>query len=257
MTTPRILVVEDDATVASVVSAYLRDAGFEPRVAADGGTAERTWQEWRPDLVVLDVLLPRRSGLDVLRRMRADGDHTLVVVLSARGDEDDRVVGLETGADDYLVKPFSPRELMLRITGLLRREERRGPPIVPRTLTAGPVEIDTAAHLVRARGEPVSLTTREYDLLVFLLSHAGETFTKRDLLRRVWGWDFGDNSTVIVHIRRLREKVEQDPSDPRLIVTVRGVGYRFATSAELARAGLGVNSSAEAGPDPRIGGDRG
>lgn len=234
MTAPRVLVVEDDGTVASVVSAYLKDAGFESRTASDGGTAERTWREWRPDLVVLDLMLPRRDGLDVLRRMRADGDHTLVVVLSARGAEDDRVAGLEVGADDYLVKPFSPRELMLRVTGLLRRAERqRDRPVLPRVLRLGPVAIDSAAHAVRVRGTRVSLTTREYDLLVFLMRHAGETFTKRDLLRRVWGWDFGDNSTVIVHIRRLREKIEWDPSDPRLVVTVRGVGYRFATAAEL------------------------
>lgn len=234
--TARVLVVEDDATVSSVVAAYARDAGLEPKVAADAASAERTWREWRPDAVVLDLMLPDRSGLDVLRRMRADGDHTLVIVLSARGEEDDRVVGLEVGADDYLVKPFSPRELTLRVTGLLRREERlRGQAVLPRTLHGGPVTIDTAAHTVHVRGAPVSLTAREYDLLVFLLSHPGETFTKRDLLRRVWGWDFGDNSTVIVHVRRLREKVEQDPSDPRLVVTVRGVGYRFDPAAHSSR----------------------
>ncbi|HEX6233639.1 MAG TPA: response regulator transcription factor [Jiangellaceae bacterium] len=237
MSTARILVVEDDSAVSSVVAAYVRDAGFEPRVAADGFAAERAWREWRPDVVVLDVMLPGRSGLDVLRRMRTDGDHTLVVVLSARGEEEDRVVGLEVGADDYLVKPFSPRELMLRIAGLLRREERlAGAPVVPRTLEAGPVTVDTGAHTVSVSGEPVALTTREYELLVFLMRHPGQTFTKRDLLRRVWGWDFGDNSTVIVHVRRLREKIEQDPSDPRLVITVRGTGYRFATAAELTAA---------------------
>ncbi|MFW6091728.1 MAG: response regulator transcription factor, partial [Actinomycetota bacterium] len=186
--TARVLVVEDDATVSSVVAAYARDAGLEPKVAADAASAERTWREWRPDAVVLDLMLPDRSGLDVLRRMRADGDHTLVIVLSARGEEDDRVLGLEVGADDYLVKPFSPRELTLRLTGLLRREERlRGHAVLPRTLHGGPVAIDTAAHSVHVRGAPVALTAREYDLLVFLLSHPGETFTKRDLLRRVWG----------------------------------------------------------------------
>ena len=229
MTAPRVLVVEDDPTVSSVVAAYLRDAGLDAVVAADGHDAERTWREWHPDVVVLDLMLPGRDGLDVLRRRRADGDHTLVVVLSARGDEDDRVAGLEVGADDYLVKPFSPRELVLRVIGLLRREERRrDQPVLPRVVAAGPVRVDTAAHTVNVRGEPVSLTTREYDLLLFLVTHAGETFTKRDLLRRVWGWEFGDNSTVIVHVRRLREKIEDDPSDPRLVVTVRGVGYRFA-----------------------------
>jgi DNA-binding response OmpR family regulator len=238
MSTARVLVVEDDAAVSSVVAAYVRDSGFEARVAADGLAAERAWREWRPDVVVLDLMLPGRAGLDILRRMRADGDHTLVVVLSARGEEEDRVVGLEVGADDYLVKPFSPRELMLRIAGLLRREERlAGSPVVPRMLRAGPVVVDTAAHTVTVDGEPVALTSREFDLLVFLMRNPGQTFTKRDLLRRVWGWDFGDNSTVIVHVRRLREKIEQDPSDPRLVITVRGTGYRFAKTAELAHDG--------------------
>jgi DNA-binding response OmpR family regulator len=251
--TARVLVVEDDATVASVVAAYLRDAGFEARTAADGSTAERTWRDWRPDLVVLDLLLPDRSGLDVLRRMRADDDPTLVIVLSARGDEDDRVVGLETGADDYVTKPFSPRELMLRITGLLRRAERgQDAAMVPRTLAVGPVVVDTGAHLVHVEGRGVSLTAREYDLLVFLLSHAGQTFTKGDLLRRVWGWDFGDNSTVIVHIRRLREKIEPDPSDPRLVLTVRGVGYRFATAEEVDGTGHPVGRP---DLDPTAGGE--
>jgi DNA-binding response OmpR family regulator len=174
-----------------------------------------------------------------------------VIVLSARGDEDDRVVGLETGADDYVTKPFSPRELMLRITGLLRRAERgQGAAMVPRRLAVGPVVVDTGAHLVHVEGREVSLTTREYDLLVFLLSHAGQTFTKGDLLRRVWGWDFGDNSTVIVHIRRLREKIEPDPSDPRLVLTVRGVGYRFATAEEVGRTPIGRPD-----PDPTPGGE--
>jgi DNA-binding response OmpR family regulator len=238
MNTARVLVVEDDAAVSSVVAAYVRDSGFEARVAADGLAAERAWREWRPDVVVLDLMLPGRAGLDILRRMRADGDHTLVVVLSARGEEEDRVVGLEVGADDYLVKPFSPRELMLRIAGLLRREERlAGSPVVPRMLRAGPVAVDTAAHTATVDGEPVALTSREFDLLVFLMRNPGQTFTKRDLLRRVWGWDFGDNSTVIVHVRRLREKIEQDPSDPQLVITVRGTGYRFAKAAELAHEG--------------------
>ncbi|HEX5994980.1 MAG TPA: response regulator transcription factor [Jiangellales bacterium] len=238
MNPARVLIVEDDAAVSAVVAAYVRDSGFEARVAADGLAAERAWREWRPDVVVLDLMLPGRPGLDVLRRLRADGDRTLVVVLSARGEEEDRVVGLEVGADDYLVKPFSPRELMLRIAGLLRREERlEGSAVVPTTLRAGPVAVDTAAHTVTVGGDLVSLTSREFDLLVFLMRNPGQTFTKRDLLRRVWGWDFGDNSTVIVHVRRLREKIEQDPSDPRLVITVRGTGYRFAKPAELADEG--------------------
>jgi DNA-binding response OmpR family regulator len=230
-----VLVVDDDATVASVVVAYLRDARIESRTAADGDSAERIWREWHPDLVVLDLMLPGRSGLDVLRRLRADGDRTLVVILSARGDEDDRVVGLEFGADDYVVKPFSPRELVLRITGLLRRDvgKHEARDLLPNTIELGPLAVNTAAHEVLLDGKVVALTSREYDLLVFFMAHPGEAFTKPELLRRVWGWDFGDNSTVIVHIRRLREKIELDPSDPQLVRTVRGTGYRFAARSEL------------------------
>lgn len=232
--TARVLVVDDDTTVASVVSAYLRDAGIESRVVSDGNHVERVWRDWKPDVVVLDLMLPGRSGLDVLRRLRADGDRTLVVILSARGGEDDRVVGLEVGADDYVVKPFSPRELVLRIIGLLRRDhETRGTADLPNRVEFGSLVIDTAAHEVTLRGEPVALTSREYDLLVFLVTHAGEAFTKPELLRRVWGWDYGDNSTVIVHVRRLREKIENDPSDPQYVRTVRGTGYRFASRAEI------------------------
>jgi DNA-binding response OmpR family regulator len=228
----RVLVVEDDRTVSGVVEAYLTKAGLEPRVIADGSAALDVWQQWKPDLVVLDVMLPGLSGLDVLRRMRAAADPTPVVVLSARGDEEDRIVGLEVGADDYLVKPFSPRELVLRIQGLLRRDEQVGlRNLLPRKVVHGPLTVDTAARTVSLDGAPVGLAPREFDLLAFLATHPGEAFGRRDLLRRVWGWDFGDDSTVMVHVRRLREKVETDPSDPRLILTVRGLGYRFADEA--------------------------
>ncbi|MFL6101097.1 MAG: response regulator transcription factor [Actinomycetales bacterium] len=229
----RVLVVEDDRTVSGVVEAYLLKAGLEPRVVADGAVAAGVWQQWRPDLVVLDLMLPGLPGLDLLRRMRGDADTTPVVVLSARGDEEDRIVGLEVGADDYLTKPFSPRELVLRIQGLLRRDEQRnGANLLPRKVTRGPLVVDTAARVATLDGISVGLTPREFDLLAFLVTHPGEAFGKRDLLRRVWGWDFGDDSTVMVHVRRLREKVEADPSDPRLILTVRGLGYRFAEDAD-------------------------
>jgi DNA-binding response OmpR family regulator len=202
--------------------------------AEDGGRAIDVYEEHPPDLVVLDVMLPGISGLELLRRRRADADQTLVVVLSALGEEDQRIEGLEIGADDYVAKPFSPRELVLRISGLLRRDDRmRSPAGLPPELRAGPLLIDTAARSVQLRGDVVPLTTREYDLLVFLAAHAGQTFGKRELLRRVWGWDYGDNSTVFVHVRRVREKIEQDPSDPRMVLTVRGVGYRFASAREL------------------------
>jgi DNA-binding response OmpR family regulator len=225
----RVLVVEDDPTISGVVEAYLRNAGLEPRVVADGAQAVDVWRQWRPDLVVLDLMLPGLPGLDVLRRLRADADPTPVVVLSARGDEEDRIIGLEVGADDYLSKPFSPRELVLRIQGLLRRDERlRGRDLLPRYVERGRLLIDTVARTASVDGSQVPLTPREFDLLAFLVTHPGEAFSKRELLRRVWGWDFGDDSTVMVHVRRLREKVEEDASDPQLVLTVRGLGYRFA-----------------------------
>jgi DNA-binding response OmpR family regulator len=224
----RVLVVEDDATVSEVISAYLERDGYDCRVAANGVAGEQEWAHWRPDLVVLDVMLPGLSGLEVLRHRRADGDQTPVVMLSARGEEEDRVVGLEFGADDYLVKPFSPRELVLRIHGLLRRDQRlRSESLLPRSINRGNLSIDGPGHTATQDGHPLDLTKREFDLLSFLISYPGQAFTKPELLRRVWGWDFGDTSTVTVHIRRLREKIERDPSDPRMILTVRGVGYRF------------------------------
>jgi DNA-binding response OmpR family regulator len=225
----RVLVVEDDSTVSSVVSAYLERDGYECRVATDGPSADQTWVQWHPQLVILDVMLPGFSGLEVLRRRRSAGDETPVVMLSAHGQEEDRVVGLEFGADDYLVKPFSPRELALRVQGLLRREERlRSGSSTPRSITRLGLVIDLGAHRVTQDGREIQVTHREFDLLAFLASYPDRAFTKSELLRRVWGWDFGDSSTVTVHIRRLREKLEQDPSDPKLVLTVRGIGYRFA-----------------------------
>jgi DNA-binding response OmpR family regulator len=231
--TARVLVVEDDPTVSTVLAAYLRREGFEVSVAADGREAEQRWQRERPDLVVLDVMLPQISGLEVLRRRRADADAAAVIVVSARGEEEDRVVGLEFGADDYLVKPVSPRELVLRVHAVLRRLDQRGTTLRPRQIVRGPLHIDTAARTAHIGDQPLQLTHREFDLLTFLAGHDGEAFTKADLLRRVWGWDFGDTSTVTVHVRRLREKIEADPSAPLLVVTVPRTGYRFATTDEL------------------------
>ncbi len=234
--TARVLVVEDDATVSTVLAAYLRREGFDVTVAADGREAEQRWQRDRPDLVVLDVMLPYLSGLEVLRRRRSAADAAAVIVVSARGEEEDRVVGLEFGADDYLVKPVSPRELVLRVHAVLRRLDQGSASLRPRRVVRGPLTVDTAARTAHLDGELLSLTHREFDLLAFLATHDGEAFTKAELLRRVWGWDFGDTSTVTVHVRRLREKIEQDPSAPRLVVTVPRTGYRFATADEVAAA---------------------
>ncbi len=230
----RVLVVEDDKTVAEVLLAYLDRAGYQAQWSADAAQALTLWRQTSPDVVILDVMLPGLSGLEVLRRRRQDGDHAAVIMLSARGEEEDRLIGLETGADDYVVKPFSPREVVLRVEALLRRTERlAGSSLVNQIITTGPVQIDLAVHAARIGDRALSLTTREFDLLAFLAAHPGQTYTKEELMRRVWGWDFGDTSTVTVHVRRLREKVESDPSDPRLVLTVGRAGYRMARADEL------------------------
>ena len=223
-----VLVAEDDPTVSGVLQAYLVQAGFNAIVCAEGPTALAEWTRRRPDVVILDVMLPGMSGLDVLRRRRADDDGAAVMILSALGDEDDRLLGLDLGADDYMVKPFSPREAVGRVQAMLRRTERLGSQaLVPRRLTTRGLDLDLSARRVVVDDHQIGLTPREFDLLAYLMAHPGQAFTKEQLLRRVWGWDFGDTSTVTVHVRRLREKIETDPSDPKLVVTARGAGYRF------------------------------
>lgn len=220
-----VLVVDDDPTVLDVVERYLSRAGHTVLVAADGRQALEVVAARSPDLVVLDLMLPGLDGLEVCRQLR-ETTPVPVIVLSARGAETDRIVGLEVGADDYLAKPFSPRELVLRVQAVLRRS---APPMHPTAvlLRAGEVEVDRAARVARRSGRVLSLTVREFDLLVHLLENPLRVFTRQELLRDVWGWDFGDASTVTVHVRRLREKVEVDPSSPALVTTVRGVGYRL------------------------------
>ncbi|MEU7058046.1 response regulator transcription factor [Streptomyces sp. NPDC046197] len=219
----RVLVVEDDPTVAEVVSGYLDRAGYLVDRAGDGPTAlTRAAAHW-PDLVVLDLMLPGMDGLEVCRRMRGHGP-VPVIMLTARGDEDDRILGLEVGADDYVTKPFSPRELVLRVESVLRRAR---PAAASRPLSAAGLAVDPAARRATKHGTELALTLREFDLLAFFLRHPGRAFSREDLMREVWGWDFGDLSTVTVHVRRLRGKVEDDPARPRLIQTVWGVGYRF------------------------------
>ncbi|MEV6315536.1 response regulator transcription factor [Streptomyces sp. NPDC051776] len=219
----RVLVVDDDPTVAEVVSTYLDRAGFIVDRAGDGPAAlARAAAHW-PDLVVLDLMLPAMDGLEVCRRMRGRAP-VPIIMLTARGDEDDRVLGLEVGADDYVTKPFSPRELVLRVESVLRRTRPLGG---TRPLSAAGLAVDPAARRATKNGTELALTLREFDLLAFFLRHPGLAYTREDLMREVWGWDFGDLSTVTVHVRRLRNKVEDDPTRPRLIQTVWGVGYRF------------------------------
>jgi len=222
-----VLVLEDDPTVAEVVAGYLARAGYRVAHAADGPTALETAAATRPRLVVLDLMLPGLDGLEVCRRLRAEHGPVPVVMLTARNAEADRILGLELGADDYLAKPFSPRELVLRVASVLRRAEAPPPASAAAVLRAGDLDVDPAARRAERGGRPLSLTGREFDLLVFLLRHPGRVFSREELLRRVWGWDFGDASTVTVHVRRLREKIEDDPAAPRLISTVWGAGYRF------------------------------
>ncbi len=231
MTGARVLVVDDDPTVSDVVRRYFERAGLAVRVAADGPSALAMAAQWQPDLVVLDLMLPGMSGLAVCRALRSASD-VPVIMLTALAEEPDRVLGLEQGADDYLTKPFSPRELVLRVQSLLRRAAGPTPSEV---LTDAELVVDLAARQVSRHGRPVALTAREFDLLAFLSSHPGQTFSKEELLRRVWGWDFGDTSTVTVHVRRLREKLEDDPSDPQIVLTVGRAGYRLARTDEARR----------------------
>ncbi|GGT10921.1 response regulator transcription factor [Streptomyces chromofuscus] len=220
----RVLVVDDDPTVAEVVSGYLDRAGYVVDRAGDGPGALARAAAHRPDLVVLDLMLPGMDGLEVCRRIRVHGP-VPVIMLTARGDEEDRILGLEVGADDYVTKPFSPRELVLRVESVLRRS--RPAPQPPGTLGAAGLTVDPAARRAAKNGTELALTIREFDLLAFLLRHPGRAFGREELMREVWGWDFGDLSTVTVHVRRLRGKVEDDPARPRFIQTVWGVGYRF------------------------------
>jgi DNA-binding response OmpR family regulator len=228
----RVLVVEDDLTVAEVVVDYLRHAGLEPRHAADGQAALDIAATWRPDLVVLDLMLPGMSGLEVCRRLREgqDGRAPLpVIMLTALGEESDRVRGLESGADDYVTKPFSPRELTLRVQAVLRRARSAGPESAapPPPVRSGRLEVDVAARRARRDGQELELTVREFDLLAFLVANPGRAFTRAELLENVWGWSFGDMSTITVYVRRLRDKIEQDPASPTQLQTVWGVGYRW------------------------------
>ena len=223
-----VLVVDDDTTVAEVVVGYLQRAGHAVVAVADGPAALGAVRDGPPDLIVLDLMLPRIDGLEVCRRVRADHPDLPVIMLTALGEEEDRIAGLEVGADDYVTKPFSPRELALRVDSVLRRTRTNDQ---ARTiLRAGGVTVDTAARRVTRDGEPVPLTVRELDLLTFLLAHPGRAFTRAELMAEVWGWTFGDQSTVTVHVRRLREKIEDDPTNPALIKTVWGVGYLLEAS---------------------------
>ena len=219
----RVLVVDDDPTVREVVVSYLRAADHEVVEVGDGESALAAHRAAPHDLVVLDLMLPGIDGVEVCRRLREDSD-VPVIMLTALGQETDRVMGLEVGADDYVTKPFSPRELTLRVDSVLRRVSL---PATARKLVDGDLVVDEAGHAAYRDGEPLALTGREFDLLRFLIAHPGTAYSREELLEQVWGWSFGDRSTVTVHVRRLREKIEDDPTRPERLETVWGVGYRW------------------------------
>lgn len=221
-----VLVVDDDVLVSDVVGRYLGRAGYQVTVAGDGEKALRAAQANPPDLVVLDLMLPGMPGLEVCRRLRAAGP-VPVVMLTALGEEEDRILGLELGADDYITKPFSPRELVLRVASVLRRARSPRNAIQLPPITDDGLTVDVAGRRAMLGGQELALTGREFDLLAFLIRNPGRAFTRSELLEQVWDWSFGDHSTVTVHVRRLREKVEKDPTAPSRIATVWGVGYRY------------------------------
>ena len=223
----KVLIVEDEPMVAEVVERYLRRDGYQVQTVASGPAALDEFSRFRPDLVVLDLMLPGLDGREVCRRIRARSQ-TPVIMLTARGDEVDKLVGLELGADDYVTKPFSPRELAARVKAVLRRAANHQPGLNTEVLQFERLRIDASMRTVEDERGRVQLTAREFDLLYYLAGHAGHVFTRNQLMDAVWDYEFaGDASTVTVHVRRLRAKIEADPSRPRYLKTVWGMGYKF------------------------------
>lgn len=224
---PRILVVDDEPMVTEVVERYLEREGYDVRTAADGAAAMDAFATMHPHLVVLDLMLPQINGMEICRRIR-ETSRTPIIMLTARGDEMDRIAGFESGADDYLAKPFSPRELVVRVKAVLRRTLDEALHRPGEEVACDGIVVDTRARTVEVDGHPSDLTAREFDLLYYFMCHPGEVFSREQLLERVWKYEwFGDASTVTVHIRRLRTKVEREPDNPRHIKTVWGTGYRW------------------------------
>lgn len=228
VTRAKVLVVDDEPMVTEVLERYLSRDGFEVITASDGETALKVAREREPDVVILDLMLPGLGGLEVCRTLRSEGQAG-ILMLTARGEEADRIVGLEIGADDYVVKPFSPREVVARVKAVLRRlASGGGRPLAGDTIRLPGLCINPRTRMAEASDKPVQLTAKEFDLLYFLASHPGQVFTREQLMNDVWDYDYAaDASTITVHIRRLREKIEIDPVRPRFIKTVWGVGYKF------------------------------
>lgn len=222
-----ILVVEDELSIQEIVGLYLRRAGFQVITAADGQQALELLNRHLPDLVVLDLMLPKVNGLEITQWMRSRGDIP-IIMLTARREESDRIAGLEMGADDYVIKPFSPQELVSRVRAVLRRSHSPAKEGSEQPLSLGDIHIDPTTHLVTVRGQEVTLTVKEFDLLWQLARHPRQVYTRDQLLENIWGISqFIDPGTVTVHMRRLREKIEADPSNPAHIITVWGLGYKF------------------------------
>ena len=228
-----VLVADDDATIRDVLELYLRREGFKVLSVADGQLALQIARSDKPDLLVLDLMLPQMDGWEICRRLRAESN-VPILMITARGEEYERILGLGLGADDYVIKPFSPGEVVARIKAIFRRIEMARASAGPGRdiIHAGEIVIDPLAHRVTASGRPVALTAKEFDLFHFLASYPRQVFSREQLLDQVWGYTYaGETSTVTVHIRHLREKFEADPANPRLIETVWGVGYRFNDQA--------------------------
>ncbi|PPD58338.1 response regulator transcription factor [Dehalogenimonas etheniformans] len=227
---PKIAVVEDDRTLADLLRYNLNRDGFAVVTAADGNSGLDLIRREKPDAVIMDVMLPGIDGFEATRLLRRES-HVPVLMLTARSDEIDKVLGLELGADDYLTKPFSMRELLARVKVMLRRDEtakREQGPVETSTIRSGEIELDPVRHVLLVSGAAVETTPKEFDLLQFLMTNKGQVFSREGLLDRVWGYDYpGDSRTVDVHIRWLRQKIEADPSHPKHLLTVRGFGYKF------------------------------
>jgi DNA-binding response OmpR family regulator len=228
MNAKTILVVEDEASIAEVVSLYLKRAGYNVQIASDGRQAMNIFEKHVPDFVILDLMLPEVDGLSLTRWLR-DRSNVPIIMLTARREEIDRIAGLEMGADDYVVKPFSPQELVSRVKAVMRRLGRDQAEVESeRTLSFDELSIDLRSRVVIVKGSPIELTVKEFDMLYLLARHPKQVFTREQLLERVWGGaEYIDPGTVTVHIRRLREKIESDPSKPSRLLTVWGVGYKF------------------------------
>ncbi|MBC7633773.1 response regulator transcription factor [Aeromicrobium sp.] len=226
---PHVLVIEDDLAVRDVLRRYLEQDDYDVTVAADGRAGLAAARDLNPDLIVLDVMLPHMNGFDICRRLRDDDSSSVpIIMLTALGETDDRIAGLSSGADDYVTKPFSVKELTLRVGSVLRRSlVTGGPRAVAGLLIDGDLTLNPVSREALQRGRSLPLTTREFDLLHFFLRRPRQVFSREDLLQQVWGWDFGDQSTVTVHVKRLRHKVEERPAEPARLVTVYGRGYRW------------------------------